>query len=461
MKADVNIELSPIESSKPTSIRSLVGTGTAVGAKDSEVVAVSTSVDPTLASRESVLSNAPSPSETASQKKRSMIHFGALCFCLFVEGWNDGSTGPLLPTIQSYYGIGFALVSLIFVFNCIGFISGAIMNVYLDEKLGLGKILVLGAALQTISYIMNAPAGPFPIMCTAFCIAGFGISFQNAAANGFVGSLKANASTNLSFLHAAYGLGAFTAPLAATHFATTRHWSFHYLISAGLSLINTILMIAVFRFRYQDEVLAAGGQQAGPNEDVNQNKYRQIISLKTVHFLSLFALIYVGTEVSLGGWIVTFIQERRGGGASAGFISSGFFGGLMLGRILLVFLTRVIGERRSLFLYAFLAIILEITVWVIPSLVENAVAISCVGLLLGPMFPIMMNFCRDIFPRRLLNGSLGWISGFGQAGSAIIPFLAGLFASKFGIGSLQPLVVSMMSTIVIIWALVPRVHRLD
>lgn len=27
------------------------------------------------------------------------------------------------------------------------------------------------------------------------------------------------------------------------------------------------------------------------------------------------------------GWIVTFIEQKRGGGASAGYISSGFFGG--------------------------------------------------------------------------------------------------------------------------------------
>jgi preprotein translocase subunit SecG len=27
------------------------------------------------------------------------------------------------------------------------------------------------------------------------------------------------------------------------------------------------------------------------------------------------------------GWIVTFLQEKRGAGASAGYISSAFFGG--------------------------------------------------------------------------------------------------------------------------------------
>ena len=60
--------------------------------------------------------------------------------------------------------------------------------------------------------------------------------------------------------------------------------------------------------------------------------------------LIVWALIYIGVEVTLGGtcnvthcialglseplgWIVTFIIRERHGGAKAGYISSGFFGG--------------------------------------------------------------------------------------------------------------------------------------
>lgn len=84
---------------------------------------------------------------------------------------------------------------------------------------------------------------------------------------------------------------------------------------------------------------------------------------------------------------------------------------------------------------------LEVTIWVVPSLFENAIAIACIGLLLGPMYPILMNYCTFVLPKWLLTGSVGWISGVGQAGSAVLPFVTGLLASKLGIGSLQPLYV--------------------
>ena len=79
------------------------------------------------------------------------------------------------------------------------------------------------------------------------------------------------------------------------------------------------------------------------------------------------------------------------------------------------------------------------TVWVVPSLIENAVAVAFVGLLLGPMYPILMNHTSKILPRWLLTGSIGYIAGVGQAGSAVLPFITGILASRFGISSLQPL----------------------
>jgi len=55
--------------------------------------------------------------------------------------------------------------------------------------------------------------------------------------------------------------------------------------------------------------------------------FKQVMKTRAVHLLAFFVLIYVGVEVTIGGWIVTFIIKVRGGGPSAGYISSGFFGG--------------------------------------------------------------------------------------------------------------------------------------
>ncbi|KAL4261491.1 Major Facilitator Superfamily Transporter [Pleurotus pulmonarius] len=402
-----------------------------------------------------------SAEQIARFKRTGMIHFATLCWCLYLEGWNDGTTGPLLPVIQRDFGVGFAVVSLLFVSNCIGFISGAAANVWLDDRFGFGKVIVFGTAptADRGSVINNqsrrsVPASDIrdPGSPTAVPRNGPGqflrglraLSLQNSQANGFVGALKENVPLKLGLLHASYGLGAFSAPLVSTQFSEMRHWSYHYIISAGMAVSNIFLLTATFRFKRQDDLLAEAGQETTEVTVHEENKYKQIFGIK---------------KVTLGGWIVTFIINERDGGPSAGYISSGFFGGLTLGRVGLLWFNKLVGERRVLFVYGILAIVLEITIWVVPSIIQNAVAVSFIGVLLGPMFPIIINYASHIFPRWLLTACVGWITGIGMAGSAALPFITGLLASRYGIGSLQPLMVSMMCTMVGVWALVPSVQR--
>ena len=76
--------------------------------------------------------------------------------------------------------------------------------------------------------------------------------------------------------------------------------------------------------------------------------YKQIFRLKVVHLLAFFTLAYVGTEVSIGGWIVTFIIQERNGGSSSGYISSGFFAGLTVGRLALLPANRKVSLRENI-----------------------------------------------------------------------------------------------------------------
>ncbi|EIM91270.1 MFS general substrate transporter [Stereum hirsutum FP-91666 SS1] len=388
----------------------------------------------------------------------------ALAWCFYLNGWNDGTIGPLLPRIQEYYNIGFVVVSMIFVVNCFGFIFGATANVYLSDKLGFGKVMVLGAVAQAITYAMQIPEGPFAVRVVAYFLAGFGVAIQNAGMNGYAGSLKKNTAKKLGLLHGSYGIGAFTAPLASTYFSTATHWSYHFIISLGFAILNILVLVAVFRGRLLDEVLVEEGEEPGEVQVVQagvarESKFKQIFTSRIVHYMAMFSIIYIGVEVTVGGWIVTFIIRERQGGPNAGYISSGFFGGLAAGRLGLVWINQKIGERRALFIYSVICIALEATVWAVPSLIENAVAVSLIGVLLGPMYPILVNYAKDVLPRWLLTGSLGWIVGIGQAGSAALPFVTGLLAAKYGIVSLQPLLISMMILMVGLWALIPKAQR--
>lgn len=51
---------------------------------------------------------------------RSVLKYRlALYLLMFVEGWNDATAGPLLPSIQRAYGLTFTIVSMLFVASAI------------------------------------------------------------------------------------------------------------------------------------------------------------------------------------------------------------------------------------------------------------------------------------------------------------------------------------------------------
>jgi hypothetical protein len=93
------------------------------------------------------------------------------------------------------------------------------------------------------------------------------------------------------------------------------------------------------------------------------------------------------------------------------------------------------------------------------------------------MYPIAIHHTTRVLPHHLVNGAVGWMSAFGEAGSALLPFITGAMAAQLGIQSLQPLCViptsfikishlssffffgslfGMMMVIGIVWALVPK-----
>jgi fucose permease len=66
---------------------------------------------------------------------------------------------------------------------------------------------------------------------------------------------------------------------------------------------------------------------AGQGGITSDNKLGQILRLKVVHLMAFFLVLYGGTEIPMGGWMVSFLLAKRNGDSNTGYVSSGFFGG--------------------------------------------------------------------------------------------------------------------------------------
>ncbi|KAJ6478773.1 major facilitator superfamily domain-containing protein [Mycena vitilis] len=401
----------------------------------------------------------PAPQPYPPSRKQiflARVQTVTLCWAVFLAGWNDGSLGPLIPKIQEVYHLGYLIVSLLFVFAAIGSITGAVLTISLTPKLGFGKLLVLGPLSQVVGYSLQAAALPFPVFALSCFLNGIGVSILDAQANGYVASFARNPEAKMGYVQAAYGAGIFAAPLVSTQFAQLQHWSFHYLVSLGITLSNILVLFLVFRGKTQDECLAKIGQAAVDKGSSADSHMRQVLTMKALHIMALFLFVHVGVGVAIAGWTVSFMVAVRGGGASSGYIAAGFAGGVTLGRIALLWVNKKIGPNRGVYVYCSIAIGLELVVWLVPSLVGGAVSVAFIGLLTGPIYPMALNRAAKMFPPWLLTATMSWMAAMATVGGAVVPFVAGAISSKAGIKSVEPVILAMMVTMLFIWMLVPR-----
>src|SRR6185437_13491447 len=101
-------------------------------------------------------------------------------------GLNDSATGALIPYIEDEYQIGYAVVSVIFITNAVGFISAAPLVQIVESRWGRSRAYVIATTLMSLGYIAIACAPPFPVVVLSFFFLGFGMALFLAMTNAFV-----------------------------------------------------------------------------------------------------------------------------------------------------------------------------------------------------------------------------------------------------------------------------------
>lgn len=89
------------------------------------------------------------------------------CLVYFANALNDSAPGPLIPYIEPHYHIGYAIVSLIFVTNAVGFLLAGFLTDVVDSRLGRAKALVFAELMVLIGFVMIICTPPFAVVVVA------------------------------------------------------------------------------------------------------------------------------------------------------------------------------------------------------------------------------------------------------------------------------------------------------
>ncbi|KAG5355290.1 hypothetical protein CJU90_4324 [Yarrowia sp. C11] len=390
----------------------------------------------------------------------------AACLFGFQLGFSDGAPGALLPHIESWYDIGYAIVSIIWLGNSLGFITVALGSYWINEKVGRYLMLTLSPVFILAMTTIISPAPPYPLVVVAYYIGGLGVAAGLAQQNIFVSSLD-RGHTYLGFLHGAYGAGATIAPLVATAMISANvQWSYFFLILVGLSCCSTVC-IGWSWIGYKQDMAGFEGEEgdaaaAAATAPVEGEESLIKLSLKNrvTWLLALFTMAYQGTEVAIGGWVVTYLIDYRGGNPDqVGYVAAGFWAGLTLGRFLLVAPCQKWGPKRSVVVLTIFLIALIILTWLIPSIIGAAICVSFAGLVMGPSYPLLITVATVLVPRKIQVISITVMTAFGSTGGALFPFLVGITAQSRGSFVVYPFCLALCGLMMATWLPLPRTYQ--
>ncbi len=380
-----------------------------------------------------------------------------LCYLLFLS-----------PNVSHarHYGIGYGVVSLIFVANALGFIIAAAFLDTMRERLGRARALAVAQGMIALAYIPIVATAPFPVIVCSYFLLGFGMSVNVAISNTFCASLR-HGTTVLGVLHGSYGIGGTLGPLIATAIVTLAGavWSRYYFITFGFALFTTAFSAWSF-WGYERELgrrqplVSAEETESLVSPSSRLSGMFTACSSRVVLLGAIFIFAYQGAEVSISGWVISFlITSRDGNLSSVGYVTSGFWAGITLGRFLLTPPAHRIGEKTFVYGVVVGAAVFELLVWLVPNVIGDAISVAIVGLLLGPVYPCAAAvFMRSLSRREQISG-MGVNSAFGSSGGAVAPFTTGILAQVVGTFILHPIAIGLFGIMLFSWHRLPAVAK--
>ena len=381
----------------------------------------------------------------------------ALTSLFFMWGFITCLNDILIPHLKAVFTLNYTQAMLIqFCFFAAYFLV-SVPSGYLVEKIDYKGGVIAGLMVAGSGCLLFYPAAglhSYPLFLGAFFILASGITLLQVAANPYVTKLGApdTASSRLNLTQAFNSLGTTLAPFFGSFFilgvAVKTADELQSLGGAELSAYRAaqaaavqnpylflasvlFFMAALFYFLKLPNTGDSQVNAQASQERAEENAWR--FPHLVLGAAAIF--VYVGGEVSIGSFLVSFLGEPDIAGLpeqAAGRYVSFYWGGAMVGRFAGSALMQKIRPACLLAFNACCAVLLV----AIAMSSSGAVAmwsILAVGLCNSVMFPTIFSLAVSGLGRHTGQGS--GILCASIVGGAILPLLQGFFADRIGIQS--------------------------
>jgi fucose permease len=325
-------------------------------------------------------------------------------------GINDAQMGKLF----SAYNFS----NLVFVI-----IAGVVCDMF-----GYQTIAVAGFVAGAIAVFLFGQASNYKLAIICCLLLGAGSMFMNTAGNTLLGNpdiLYPDAGKSANMGNVFFGVGAFCAPFLTAFF-------FKKLSFGGtLTILAVILLLPL--------IFALGGTFPEAGGNFSASAAAGLIINPTIILCALALMCYIALEVSMAGWITTYMTSVGASEAKASSVLSFFSVAIMVGRL---FTALIIAGQLEMnlaangqWLLAGAAIIAAVVLFMLKSANSEGMAtilFILIGVLFAPCFPTIAGLMFSRIEPALCGTGFSIIFAIGLLGAIFVPAWMGSIASGEG-----------------------------
>jgi len=253
--------------------------------------------------------------------------FAAYLFAFVLLGMGLSAVGPALGHLRERSGVGIGLSGLVLGGQSFGYIVGSLVSGRPYDRGHGHRVLVAGTITMAVAMAAASFVTNFAAIVLAFVLVGAGAALVDVGGNTLVvwSRPPATVGSSLNALHLCFGIGALMTPVLV---ARSLDWS------GDLVLVPVVLGLGALGLAVALRRVSTPVRASAPT-----GEHPQLLAGSRGLFLlvALFFFLYVGAESTMAGWVSTYGESIEIGGVeAAGWLTSMFFAGFTLGRVVAI-----------------------------------------------------------------------------------------------------------------------------
>lgn len=378
--------------------------------------------------------------------KNRKIAFISVFTGIFLFGVSMVIIGSTLPVLKERFGMSDVEAGGLFSILPLGLLVGSVAFGPIADKYGYRWVLAVASVLLSLGFLGIAHAGSVNLLRICIFLFGIGGGVMNGASSALVSDLseKEKKITNLTWLGAFFGIGAFFMPMALSVIDKAYH-TLVIDVACVLSLLIAILFAVIaYPVTIQKDKIS----------------FRLIpVFFKNKLFIAICLYLFFQSafEAIVNNWTVSYFLDLNVNEDKALYAFSSSVLGMIVMRVLTGSVLKKMRFNQLMGLALFiLAIGLILLILPTPYYLKVA-GMFLIGSGLAPGFPVMLGTAGELF-KEVSATAFSFAMLVALIGNTLINYTTGVLTEKYGMGVFPYVILTEIIAMILIFMII-RTNR--